>query len=233
MGKRGKRYLSIIKEVDKSKEYSPLEALKLIKRVSNCKFTESVEVSVCLNIKPKERGERVRGTVALPQGLGKKVRVLVFTSGKEAEEAKEKGADWTGGEELAKRIEGGWLDFDVVVSTPQMMKVVAKLGRILGPQGLMPSPKVGTVSDNPAQVVEELKKGKIEYRNDATGVIHAMIGKASFTKEALWENLKALLISLSKNKPPTVKGRYIKRITLCSTMGPGINLNLQETLGAL
>jgi len=233
MGKRGKRYLSIIKEVDKNKEYFPLEALELIKRVSNCKFAESVEASIWLNIKPKERGERVRGTVILPQGLGKEVRVLVFASGKEAEEAKEKGADWIGGEELAKKIKGGWLDFDVAVSTPQMMKMVAKLGRILGPQGLMPSPKVGTVNDNPAQVVEELKKGKIEYRNDATGVIHAMIGKVSFTKEALWENLKALLISLSKNKPSTVKGRYIKGITLCSTMGPGINLNLQETLGIL
>ncbi|MFQ5835821.1 MAG: 50S ribosomal protein L1 [bacterium] len=233
MGRRGKRYLLLKKKVDKNKKYGPLDVLKLVKETSNCKFEESVEAAICLNIKPKAKGERVRGTVVLPQGVGKKVKVAVFAEGSEAEVAKKAGADYVGGEELAKRIEAGWLGFDAVVSTPRMMRVVAKLGRILGPKGLMPSPKVGTVSEDPARVVEELKKGKIEYRSDATGVIHAPVGRVSFNEEALLDNLKALLKSLIKDKPSTVKGRYIKGIFLCSTMGPGIGVDVQKALEIL
>lgn len=233
MGRRGKRYLLLKKKIDKNKLYVAMDAVKLVKETSNCKFEEAVEVAICLNVKPKTKGERVRGTVVLPQGLGKKIKVAVFAEGDEAERAKEAGADYVDGEELAKRIEAGWLEFDAVVSTTRMMRVVAKLGRILGPKGLMPSPKVGTVSDDPARVVEELKKGKIEYRSDATGVIHAALGRASFNEEALLDNLKALLRSLIEVKPSTVKGRYIKGISLCSSMGPGIGVNVQKALEIL
>jgi len=233
MAKRSKRYLSLREKIDKKKEYDPLEAIKLVKQTSNCNFEESVEVAISLNIKPKERGERVRGTVVLPRGSGKKVRVVVFAEGEKAEEARKRGADYVGGEELIKKIEKGWLDFDATVSTPQMMRMVARLGRILGPRRLMPSPKVGTVSEDPAQVVEELKKGKIEFRNDATGVIHTIIGKVSFKEEDLLENLKALLSSILREKPSTVKGAYIRGISLCSTMGPGVRINPQKALGIL
>ncbi|MEA3485368.1 MAG: 50S ribosomal protein L1 [Candidatus Aerophobetes bacterium] len=233
MAKRSKRYLITKKKVFENKEYSLPEAIKLIKDTSNCHFEESVEISVSLNIKPKERGERVRGTVVLPQGLGKEVKVLVFAEGEKAEKAKQKGANYVGGEELIKKIENGWMDFDATVATPEIMRKVARLGRILGPRGLMPSPKVGTVSQDPSKVVEDLKKGKIEYRNDATGGIHALIGKVSFTKEALLENIKALLSSLIKDKPPTVKGGYIRGISLCSTMGPGVRINLQQAVEIL
>jgi len=195
MAKKSKRYLMAKKKIDKNKEYSLPEAIKLIKEISNCHFEESVELAVSLNIKPKEKGERVRGTVVLPHGLGKQVKVVVFAEGEKAEEAKQKGADYVGGEELIKKIEKGWLDFDATVSTPQMMRMVAKLGRILGPRGLMPSPKVGTVT--------------------------------------LLENIKALLASLIKDKPSTVKGRYIRGLSLCSTMGPGIRINLQKALEML
>lgn len=220
---RGKKYLEMEKKLEK-REYTPQEAIKLIKEISNRRFNETVEVAVALNIKPKEKGERVRGTVILPHGLGKKVRVLVFAAGEQAEEAKKAGADFVGGDDLVEKIEKGWLDFDAAVSTPQMMRSVAKLGRILGPKGLMPSPKVGTVTDTPGKVVEELKKGKIEYRNDATGVVHAPIGKVSFSEEALIENFHTLMKAIEKDKPPTVKGRYIKNVYLSSTMSPGIKI---------
>lgn len=233
MGKRSKRYLLLEKKIEKNKDYGPLEAIELVKETSNSRFEESVEVAISLNIKPKEKGERVRGTVMFPQGTGKKIKILVFAKTDKAREAQEKGADYVGAEEMVKKIEEGWLDFEAVVSTPEMMKVVAKLGKILGPRGLMPSPKVGTVTDDPASVVEELKKGKVEYRNDVTGGIHILVGKVSFTKEALWENLKVLLNSLIKDKPSTVKGKYIKGISLCSTMGPGVRVNIEKTLEML
>ena len=231
--KRGKRYLGISERLGKNKKYASLEAIKLMKEISHCGFEESVEVAVYLNIKPKERGERVRGTVALPHGTGKKLKVLVFAKGEKAEEASKTGADWVGDEELIAKVEKGWLDFDAVVASPELMKDVAKLGRILGPRGLMPSPKVGTVSENPSRAVRELKKGKIEYRNDASGGIHASIGKISFTDDALLENLKVLLRALNKDKPSTVKGTYIRGISLCSTMGPGMKVDLPSLLGDL
>lgn len=223
MPKRGKKYLQIREKLGK-KEYTPEEAIATVKDVSNRNFDQTVEVAVALNIKPRERGERVRGSVILPRGLGKQVKVLVFASGDAAEQAKQADADYVGGEDFVKKIEDGWIDFDAVVSTPQMMKSVARLGRILGPKGLMPSPKIGTVTDTPGKVVEELKKGKIEYRNDATGVIHAPVGKVSFDKEALLENFDTLLGALQKDKPPSVKGRYIKSIYLSSTMGPSLKV---------
>ncbi|MCD6256560.1 50S ribosomal protein L1 [Candidatus Aerophobetes bacterium] len=227
MSKRGKKYLEAQKKIEK-KQYTPQEAIKVIKetaKVLNRSFEETVEVAVALNIKPREKGERVRGTVILPRGLGRKVKVLVFATGDEAEEAKKAGADWVGGEELIQKIEKGWLDFDAVISTPQLMRSVAKLGRILGPKGLMPSPKVGTVTNNPGKVVKELKSGKIEYRNDATGVIHAPLGKISFDEDALLENFQTLLKAVEKDRPSTVKGRYIKSVYLSSTMGPSLKVN--------
>jgi len=225
MAKRGKKYLEAKKKVE-DREYTPEEAIKLLKEISNNRnFDETVEAAVALNIRPKEKGERVRGTVTLPRGTGKKVKVLVFAAGEQAEEAKKAGAEYIGGEDLVKKIEGGWIDFDAVVATPQLMRMVARLGRILGPKGLMPSAKVGTVTDTPGRVVEELKKGKIEYRNDATGVVHAPIGKISFEEEALLENFYTLMKALEKDKPPTVKGRYIKSVYLSSTMGPGVKVN--------
>jgi len=231
MPRQGKRYRMAVGKVEKGREYTPEEALDLIKEVSSCGFDETVEVAVALNIKPKERGERIRGTVILPRGLGRKIRVLVFAAGDEVEKAREKGADWVGGKELAEKIEQGWREFDAVVSTPQMMKVVARLGRILGPQHLMPSPKIGTVTEQPSRVVEELKKGKIEYRNDATGVIHAPLGKVSFSQEALLENFETLLKAIEKDKPASVKGRYLKTLFLSSSMGPGLKINLQKVTG--
>jgi len=227
MSKRGKKYLEAQKKIEK-KQYTPQEAIKVIKetaKVLNRSFEETVEVAVALNIRPREKGERVRGTVILPRGLGRKVKVLVFATGDEAEEAKKAGADWVGGEELIQKIEKGWLDFDAVISTPQLMRSVAKLGRILGPKGLMPSPKVGTVTNNPGKVVKELKSGKIEYRNDATGVIHAPLGKISFDEDALLENFQTLLKAVEKDRPSTVKGRYIKSVYLSSTMGPSLKVN--------
>jgi len=227
MSKRGKKYLEAQKKIEK-KQYTPQEAIKVIKetaKVLNRSFEETVEVAVALNIRPREKGERVRGTVILPRGLGRKVKVLVFATGDEAEEAKRAGADWVGGEELIQKIEKGWLDFDAVISTPQLMRSVAKLGRILGPKGLMPSPKVGTVTNSPGKVVKELKSGKIEYRNDATGVIHAPLGKISFDEDALLENFQTLLKAVEKDRPSTVKGRYIKSVYLSSTMGPSLKVN--------
>jgi len=222
--KRGKKYIEMEKKLEK-KEYSIEEAIRAVKQISGKRnFEETVEVAVALNIRPKEKGERVRGTVTLPRGLGRKVKVLVFAAGDQAEEAKKAGADFVGGEDFVERIEKGWLDFDAVVATPQLMRSVAKLGRILGPKGLMPSPKVGTVTDSPGKVVEELKKGKIEYRNDATGVVHVPIGRVSFEEDALLENFNTLLKALEKDKPSTVKGRFIKSIYLSSTMGPGIKV---------
>lgn len=227
MARRGKKYLQMEKKVE-AREYAPEEAISLVKQLSSRNFPETVESAIALNIRPKEKGERVRGTVMLPQGLGKTVRILVFAAGDQAQEAQQAGADYVGGDELVAKVEGGWLDFDAVVATPELMRSVAKLGRVLGPKGLMPSPKVGTVTDSPGKVVEELKKGKIEYRNDATGVIHAPIGKVSFEDSALLENFHALIAAVGHDKPETVKGRYVKTIYLSSTMGPGVKVKWSE-----
>jgi len=231
MAKHGKKYRAAAQKVKRGQMYDPEKALGLVAEVAGSGFDETVEVAVALNIRPKAKGERVRGTVVLPRGLGKTVRVLVFAAGDQASEAEAKGADWVGGEDLVEKITDGWTDFDAVVATPQMMKVVARLGRILGPRGLMPSPKVGTVTDHPGAVVEELKKGKIEYRNDATGVIHAPLGKVSFSREALMENLEVLLQAVERDRPETVKGRYAKSLVVSSTMGPGVRVNLQKVSG--
>jgi len=225
MPKRGKKYLEVAKLVDKQKLYAPNEALALVKQTAPAKFDETVEVSIKLGVNPKYADQQVRGAVVLPAGTGKKVRVLVFAKGEKAKEAEAAGADYVGAEEFAEKIQQGWMDFDVAVATPDMMGMVGKLGRILGPRGLMPNPKTGTVTFDVAKAIKDIKAGKIEYRVDKTGVVHAPIGKVSFDVSALQENYDALLDAIIKAKPATAKGTYIKGISVASTMGPGIKVN--------
>ncbi len=223
--KRGKRYQELLKKVDRTKLYEAAEALELVKETAAAKFDETVEVAVRLGVDPRHADQQVRGTVVLPHGTGKTVRVLVFAKGEKAKEAEEAGADIVGAEELAEKIQGGWLDFDVAVATPEMMGVVGKLGRILGPKGLMPNPKAGTVTFDVARAVQEFKAGKVEYRVDKTAIIHVPIGKASFATEKLAENYNTLMDAFNREKPAAAKGQYIRSITLSSTMGPGIKVN--------
>jgi len=223
--KRGKRYQELLKKVDRTKLYEAAEALELVKETAAAKFDETVEVAVRLGVDPRHADQQVRGTVVLPHGTGKTVRVLVFAKGEKAKEAEEAGADIVGAEELAEKIQGGWLDFDVAVATPDMMGVVGKLGRILGPKGLMPNPKAGTVTFDVARAVQEFKAGKVEYRVDKTAIIHVPIGKASFATEKLAENYNTLMDAVIRAKPAAAKGQYIRSITLSSTMGPGIKVN--------
>ncbi|MBO8169377.1 MAG: 50S ribosomal protein L1 [Thermoanaerobacteraceae bacterium] len=231
MPKRGKKYLEAVKKVDRSKLYDPEEAIKLVKETAPANFDETVEVAVKLGVDPRHADQQVRGTVVLPHGTGKTQRVLVFAKGEKAKEAEEVGADYVGAEELAEKIQGGWLDFDVAIATPDMMSVVGKLGRILGPRGMMPNPKAGTVTNDIKRAVEEVKAGKIEYRVDKAGIIHAPIGKVSFDDEKLQENFKTLIDALVKARPAAAKGQYMRSITLSSTMGPGIKVNLQKAIG--
>ncbi|AZR74708.1 50S ribosomal protein L1 [Anoxybacter fermentans] len=224
--KRGKRYLEAAKKVDRQKLYEPKEALNLVKELATAKFDESVEVAVKLGVDPKHADQQVRGAVVLPYGTGKDVRVIVFAQGEKAKEAKEAGADFVGAEDLAEKIEKeNWLDFDVAIATPDMMRVVGRLGRILGPRGLMPNPKVGTVTMDIGKAVQEAKAGKIEYRVDRTSIVHVPIGKASFPVEHLVENFKTVLNALIKAKPAAAKGRYLRSIAVSSTMGPGIKID--------
>ncbi|MGI6574314.1 MAG: 50S ribosomal protein L1 [bacterium] len=225
MMKRGKRYLESIKKIDRHKLYDAAEALALAKETATAKFDESVEVAVRLGVDPRHADQQVRGTVVLPHGTGKAVKVLVFAKGEKAKEAEGAGADIVGAEELAEKIQGGWLDFDVAVATPDMMGVVGRLGRILGPKGLMPNPKAGTVTFDLAQAVQDIKAGKVEYRVDKAAIVHVPIGKVSFTVEKLTENYNALLDALIKAKPAAAKGQYLRSIVVSSTMGPGIKIN--------
>lgn len=228
MPKRGKAYLEKAKLVEKNRLYSPSEAMALVKEAAPAKFDETVEAAVRLNVDPKHADQMVRGAVVLPSGTGKTRRVLVFAKGERAREAQEAGADIVGDEELVARVEGGFLDFDVAIATPDMMGAVGKLGRLLGPKGLMPNPKSGTVTMDVKNAVREFKGGKIEYRVDRTGIIHAPVGKVSFSPEALEANFHTLIDALVKARPATVKGQYIKSITVSSTMGPGIKVNPLE-----
>jgi len=228
MPKRGKAYLEKAKLVEKNRLYSPSEAMALVKETAPAKFDETVEAAVRLNVDPKHADQMVRGAVVLPSGTGKTRRVLVFAKGERAREAQEAGADIVGDEELVARVEGGFLDFDVAIATPDMMGAVGKLGRLLGPKGLMPNPKSGTVTMDVKNAVREFKGGKIEYRVDRTGIIHAPVGKVSFSPEALEANFHTLIDALVKARPATVKGQYIKSITVSSTMGPGIKVNPLE-----
>lgn len=223
--RRGKAYKDASKEIEKNKLYDPTEALNLVKQISKAKFDETVEVHIKLGVDPRHADQQVRGTVSLPHGTGKTVRVLVFAKGEKVKEAEAAGADYVGGEELAEKIQGGWFDFDVAVATPDMMAVVGKLGKILGPRGLMPNPKSGTVTFDIERTINELKAGRIEYRVDKTSIIHAPIGRVSFDVEKLQDNMNAFAEALIKAKPAAAKGQYMRSVSVCSTMGPGIKVN--------
>lgn len=233
MAKRGKRYRSILGKVDTTKRYSLEEAVELIPEIASAKFDETVDVAIRLGVDPKKADQMVRGTVILPHGTGKRQRVLVFAKGEKEKEAKEAGADFVGGEDLIDKVSKGWLDFDRVIATPDMMGVVGRLGKILGPRGLMPNPKTGTVTQDVARAVKEIKAGKIEYRVDKGGNLHAPIGKVSFGAERLKENLLSLLESVMKAKPPSSRGTYLKGISLTTTMGVGIKIDTIAIRGYL
>ena len=226
MTKRSKSYEQAAALIDRDKLYSPAEAVKLAKQTTTTKrFDSTVEVAMRLGVDPRKADQMVRGTVSLPHGTGKTARVAVFATGDKAEEARAAGADIVGGDELAKRIEGGWLDFDSVVATPDMMRVVGRLGKVLGPRGLMPNPKAGTVTMDVARAVKELKAGKIEFRVDKSGIVHAAVGKKSFSVEALEQNLQTFMEAIVRAKPAAAKGHYIRSVTVSSTMGPGVPLD--------
>ena len=229
MAKHGKKFVEARGKVDREREYAPAEAVALVKETSTAKFDESVEVHIRTGLNVRHADEQLRGTVALPNGLGKDVTIAVFAKGDKAREAEEAGADIVGAEDLAERIEGGFTDFDVAIATPDLMPVVGKLGRILGPQGKMPNPRVGTVTMDLAKTIEESKAGKVEYRTDRTANVHLTIGKASFDEKALLENYTALLEEIIRAKPSGAKGRYIKSITLACTMGPGVKVDPSRT----
>jgi len=226
--KHGKKYNAAYAKVDKTKEYGLVEAIEFLKTNSTVKFDQTVDVAVVLGIDPKKSEQAVRGSVVLPNGLGKSVRVLVFAQGDKEAEAREAGADFAGGDDLAKKIQEGWLEFDAVVATPDMMKVVGKLGKILGTRGLMPNPKVGTVTMDVKKAVSELKKGKADFKIEKAGILHAPLGKLSFESPKLIENVKAFMEAVNKAKPQTAKGQYIKKVYLSSTMGQGIKINQNE-----
>ena len=223
--KMGKKYAESLKLIDRTKQYDPEEAVALAKQTAKCKFDETIEISVRLGVDPRHADQQVRGAVVLPHGTGKTVRVLVFAKGAKADEALAAGADYVGAEDMVAKIQGGWFDFDVCVATPDMMGVVGRLGRVLGPKGLMPNPKSGTVTMDVKKALAEIKAGKVEYRVDKTSIVHCPIGKSSFTEEQLNGNLKALMEAIIKAKPAAAKGTYIKSAVLSSTMGPGIKLN--------
>ena len=224
--KHGKKYAEAAKLVDRAVAYEPADAIALVKKAATAKFDETVEVHIRTGCDGRHADQQVRGAVVLPHGTGKTVRVLVFAKGAKLDEATAAGADYVGGEELIPKIQKeGWLDFDVVVATPDMMGVVGRLGKVLGPKGLMPNPKAGTVTMNVAQAIKDIKAGKIEYRLDKTNIIHCPVGKVSFSEEALQENFNALMDAITKAKPSTLKGQYLRSITLTSTMGPGVKVN--------
>ncbi len=226
---RGKRYRSAYELVDRDRRYEPAEAVALLKQTAGAKFDETVELHIRLGLNVRHAEQQLRGTLPLPHGLGKDVSVAVFAKGDAARAAQEAGADFVGADDLAERVEGGWTDFDVAIATPDMMPAVGKLGRILGPQGKMPNPKVGTVTDDVAKAVGESKAGKVEYRTDRQAVVHLTIGKASFEERNLLENYAAVIEEIIRARPSAAKGRYILSITLTTTMGPGIRVDPTRT----
>ena len=224
--KHGKKYLEAAKAVDRSIQYDPADAISTVKKLATAKFDETIEVHIKTGCDGRHADQQIRGAVVLPHGTGKQVRVLVFAKGAKADEAVAAGAEFVGAEELIPRIQNdGWFDYDVVVATPDMMGVVGRLGRVLGPKGLMPNPKAGTVTMDVPKAVKEIKAGKIEYRLDKTNIIHVPIGKASFTEEQLSDNFQTLIGAINKAKPATLKGQYLKSVTLAPTMGPGVKVN--------
>jgi large subunit ribosomal protein L1 len=226
--KRGKKYLSKVESREKKQMPGPGEAIKLVKEIHFASFDESVDISINLGIDPRKADQLVRGTVILPNGTGRTQKVLVIAQGEKASEAKEAGADYVGGEEIVEKISKGWLDFNVCIATPDMMKHVGKIGKILGPRKLMPNPKSGTVTLDVKKAVEDSKKGKLEFRTDKGGVVHSTIGRVSFGDKELLENYLVLINAIIKSKPPASKGRYVKSIYLSSTMGPGVKIDLNK-----
>lgn len=231
MSKHGKKYQDALKLLEQDKLYEPAEAIELVKKTSTAKFDETIEAHIKLGVDPRHADQQVRGTVVLPNGTGKTRTVLVFAKGEKVNEAEEAGADFVGAEDMVAKIEGGWLGFDVVIATPDMMGAVGKLGRILGPRGLMPNPKTGTVTFELERAIKEVKAGKIEFRVDKTSIVHVLIGKASFEQSKLRENFQTLMDALIKAKPAVAKGQYLKSVTISSTMGPGIRINPLKVTG--
>jgi large subunit ribosomal protein L1 len=229
MAQHGKKYTESKAKVDREHEYEPAEAVKLVKELKTAKFDESVEIHVRTGLNVRHADEQLRGTIALPHGLGKEVKIAVFAQGDKAREAEEAGADIVGAEDLAKKVEEGFTDFDVAIATPDLMPVVGRLGRVLGPQGKMPNPKVGTVTMDVRKAVEESKSGKIEYRTDRTAIVHLVIGKTSFEEGLLLENYAAVIDELMRARPSSAKGKYIRTITMASTMGPGVKVDPART----
>ena len=227
--KHGKKYSETAKQVDRAMQYEPTEAVSLVKKTAVAKFDETIELHIKTGCDGRHAEQQIRGAVILPNGTGKTVKVLVFAKGDKVAEAEAAGADYVGGDELIPKIQNeGWLDFDVVVATPDMMGVVGRLGKVLGPKGLMPNPKAGTVTMDVTKAINDIKAGKIEYRLDKSNIIHAPIGKASFTEEQLKENFSALMDAIVKAKPSALKGQYIRSVTLASTMGPGVKLSVAK-----
>ena len=230
--KRGKKYLEAVKNVDQAALYDPQEACAIVKKLASAKFDETIEAHIRTGCDGRYADQQIRGAVVLPHGTGKKVRVLVFAKGAKADEALAAGADHVGAEELIPKIQNdNWLDFDVVVATPDMMGVVGRLGKVLGPKGLMPNPKAGTVTMDVTKAIEDIKAGKIEYRLDKTNIIHVPIGKASFTEEQLADNFQAIMDAIVKAKPSSLKGQYLRSVVVTSTMGPGVKVNTAKFVG--
>jgi len=232
MGRHGKRYLTAVKQVVARQQYAPEEAVRLVQATASAKFNETIEAHVRLGVDPKQADQQVRGTVVLPHGTGKSVRVLAFAKGDKAREAETAGADFVGVEDVIEKIQGGWMDFDIAVATPDVMNLVGRLGRVLGPRGLMPNPKAGTVTMDLARAVREIKAGKIEFRLDKAGIIHVPLGKAKFTHAQLVENLAALVDAVARARPAAAKGQYVRSLVISSTMGPGIHVDPSKAQGA-
>ncbi len=228
MARMSKRFRQVRESIDKDKKYTLEESCELVKELATAGFDETVEIAVSLNVDPKYAEQMVRGSCILPNGTGKTARVVVFATGAKADQAKEAGADFVGDEDLATKIQGGWLEFDVVIASPDMMRTVGKLGRVLGPRGLMPNPKIGTVTEEVAGAVAEAKAGKITFRVDKTGNLHVPVGRASFEKEALAQNVMTFYEKVVQLRPSTVKGQYMKNISVSSTMGPGIKIDIND-----
>ena len=229
--KRGKRYLEDVKKIDRTTQYDKEEAIKLVKANATAKFDETMELHIRTGCDGRRADQQIRGAVVLPHGTGKVVRILVFAKGPKADEALAAGADYVGAEELVPKIQNdGWLDFDVVVATPDMMGVVGRLGKVLGPKGLMPNPKAGTVAMDVTKAIADIKAGKIEYRLDKANIVHVPFGKASFTEEQLGDNFQAIMDAINKARPAAVKGAYLKSVTMTSTMGPGVKMNVAKLM---
>lgn len=224
----GKKMEKAIVDKDLTRDYDLEEAIELVKKASFAKFDETVDIAFNLGVDPRKSDQMVRGTVVLPHGTGKTVRVLVFAKGEKEKEARDAGADFVGAEDIVEKIQGGWLDFDKAVATPDLMGLVGKLGKLLGPRGLMPNPKLGTVTFEVAKAVKEIKAGKVEYRTDKAGIVHIPFGKVSFDKTKLVENASAVIKSVGKAKPATSKGKYIKKVSISSTMGPGVRIDVTK-----